>query len=389
MSAEIVGRERELAIAESFLENLTSGACALLIEGEAGIGKTAIWRAATDRARDRGCRVLSCHAEQAEAHLSFVGLGDLVGETADEVLPILPRTQRKALELALLRDAPPETLAPEPRAVAMGLTSLLAALARAQPVVIAVDDLQWLDAATGQLLAFAIRRLDGSPVGLLATMRTPAGSTILSVSSVLLAKGSRAAASVPSALETVRSLLSARLGREYSRPVLLRIMESCAGNPLFALEIARALGPRTKVGPGELLPVPESLRESIALRISGLAPTPGRHSSSWQPPATPRPVWSSEPPPLPVWLQRRRLGWCGSSRVASSSATRCMPRQYTEQQRHRAAQAPPEARRAGGRARRAGAPPGACRRGAGRAGCEGAGGGGRPRSVAGRLGIGG
>ena len=173
MDNELVGRENELAAAVPFLNNVCSGVCALVLEGEAGIGKTSVWRALAATAAEHGYRVLACQAEEAEARLSFVGLSDLLGEAELEVLPTLPVTQRHALAVALLREAPQAGWAADPRTVAVAFTALLAELARACPVVIAIDDLQWLDAPTAQVLAFAIRRLNGHRVGLLATWRTP------------------------------------------------------------------------------------------------------------------------------------------------------------------------------------------------------------------------
>jgi len=173
---DLVGRESELAAAEAFLDRVASGAAPLLVEGEAGIGKTALWRAIATRATERGYRVLACQCEQAEARLSFVGLGDLLGGQTVELPPALPELQRHALAVALLREAPRGDRAPDPRTLAVAFSSLLAELARERPVVVAADDLQWLDAPTARLLAFAARRLGGHRVGLLGTSRTPASA---------------------------------------------------------------------------------------------------------------------------------------------------------------------------------------------------------------------
>ena len=89
MDAAIVGREQELSVARAFAAGLRDGPRALLFEGEAGIGKTAVWRAALEETDAQGCRVLACVAEQAEARLSFVGPDDLAGDIADELLPAL------------------------------------------------------------------------------------------------------------------------------------------------------------------------------------------------------------------------------------------------------------------------------------------------------------
>ena len=104
----------------AFVDGLDDGPRALLFESEAGIGKTAVWRAALAEAEAAGCRVLRCVAEQAEVRLSFVGLGDLAGGLVDELLPALPGPQREALEVALVRRTSGSGRAPDPTAVGVG-----------------------------------------------------------------------------------------------------------------------------------------------------------------------------------------------------------------------------------------------------------------------------
>ena len=165
----VVGRERELAIAREVVGGLEDGPRALVIEGDAGIGKTAIWRAAVACAR----RALVCVADEAEARLSFTGLADLLTNVADEVLPALPPPQREALEVALVRRRGSSGRPLDPRAAGVALWAALIALTSEGPVVVAVDDVQWLDAATAGALSFALRRLHGRPVGVVVTVRSP------------------------------------------------------------------------------------------------------------------------------------------------------------------------------------------------------------------------
>jgi predicted ATPase len=229
MDAAIVGREQELGVARAFAASLREGPRALVFEGEAGIGKTAVWRAALDEANAQGCRVLACVAEQAEARLSFVGLGDLAGDIADELLPALPGPQREALEIALVRRASGSGRAPDPKAVGVGLRSMLVEAARSGPVVVALDDVQWLDAATAGALAFAARRLAGHPVGVLATVRVPLTSPdALGLDRAFGDRLTRARLG-PLSLGALRVLLERRLGHEYRRPTLRRIAEVSAG----------------------------------------------------------------------------------------------------------------------------------------------------------------
>src|SRR6266542_3414985 len=107
----LLGREAELALLYAFLERRPEdGAAALLLEGEAGIGKTAVWRAATEAACERGFRVLRARPSEAERTLSFAALADLLGD-AHEVIEQLPAVQRRPLAVALLLE---QTVGPTP-----------------------------------------------------------------------------------------------------------------------------------------------------------------------------------------------------------------------------------------------------------------------------------
>jgi AAA ATPase-like protein len=167
MDIALFGRDLELSAGRAFLA--AAPARALLVEGPAGIGKTAVWRALTDIARADGYLVLESIGDAAEARLTFAGLADLLGKVADEALPQLPAPQARALEVALLRA---DAASPgEPRAVAAGLLGALRTLAGSRPVLVAIDDVQWLDEASADAVTFAARRLDGEPVRFLLTRR--------------------------------------------------------------------------------------------------------------------------------------------------------------------------------------------------------------------------
>src|SRR5438094_7751773 len=155
----LVGRERELQELVRFLDAVRSGPVGLLFEGDAGIGKTTLWREAVSAALDRSYFVLSCRPVESEAHLAFSALGDLLEEVPDSAAADLPMPQRRALDVALLRmeaEGPP----PLPRAVSLGVLGVLRALAASGPVVIAVDDVQWLDRPSESALVFDVRRLE-------------------------------------------------------------------------------------------------------------------------------------------------------------------------------------------------------------------------------------
>ena len=90
-TADVVGREPELAVVDAFLGTTVSTTpAALVLEGEAGIGKSTVWLAAVGAARDRGFVALSTRPTQAEHGLAYVALGDLLDTVLDDVLPALP-----------------------------------------------------------------------------------------------------------------------------------------------------------------------------------------------------------------------------------------------------------------------------------------------------------
>ena len=147
----------------AFVDRAEDGFAALTLEGEAGIGKSTLWLAAVDRARSRGLRLLSARPAEAEVSLAHAGLGDLFENVLGDVLGRLSAPRRRALEgVILLEDAPPDGV--DPRALGIAVRDALQALAEQGPLVVAIDDLQWLDPASAAALAFALRRLDASPL---------------------------------------------------------------------------------------------------------------------------------------------------------------------------------------------------------------------------------
>ncbi|MDQ3895495.1 MAG: AAA family ATPase, partial [Actinomycetota bacterium] len=270
-TGHIIGRETELALLADFLDNLPGQPRALLVEGEAGIGKTVVWRAGLEAARERGLHVLSARASASDVRLSFAGLGDLVSPVLGEVLPRLPVPQRKAVEAALLlREA--EGRRPDRRAVGLAFLSALRVLAREHPTVVAVDDLQWLDLPSARVLEFALRRLEAEPVGLLAAVRASPGSAVPFGLDRAFIDERMERVSLPAlTLAALYELLRTRLGVKLPRPALLRIHEASGGNPFYALEIGRELERReVRPAPGEPLPIPVNLRALLHERVERL-----------------------------------------------------------------------------------------------------------------------
>jgi DNA-binding CsgD family transcriptional regulator len=265
----MIGRERELAVADDFLDGIAEGASALVLEGDAGIGKTTVWAATIARAEPRGLRVLSCRPTEAEAKLSYAALGDLLSPLGEEAFRVLPDPQRRAIDAALLR-ADPRGERIDQRAVSAAVASLLISCSGERPVVIAVDDLNWLDSSSARVLAYAVRRFDSAPIGLLVSMRKDGGAADpLALDRSL--PSLRRMGLGPLSLGALRQVLTARLGFSPSRPLLLRIHRHSGGNPFFALELADALADEG----GSLISdaqLPQRLKELVAARIEKLPP---------------------------------------------------------------------------------------------------------------------
>jgi DNA-binding CsgD family transcriptional regulator len=262
MRAGVLGREAELARIDRELETARSRPTMLHVCGEAGIGKTVVLEYATERAAALGYEVLACAPSSAEAVMSYAGLGDLLGSLTSR-LGGLPDPQRSALETALLRRAP-GTHPPDVGSVGAALFSLLAAACREHPVLVAVDDVPWLDQPTVRALTFALRRLT-QPFALICTVRDGFSSPLVEVlhhphdeQGVLRLEGLGARA--------LRQLVQARLQRPMERPQLERVHRISRGNPLFALELARSLNRR----PGPSTQLPSALTQSMGERHGAL-----------------------------------------------------------------------------------------------------------------------
>lgn len=271
MAQDIVGRDAELAALETLLASARGEPAAALIEGEAGIGKTSVWEEGVRRAKERSYRVLRCRPAEAETELAYAALGDLLSAVADEELGELVDVQREALEVALLRIRGKR--AADPRAIYSGLVSLLTGLAEEAPLLVAIDDLQWLDAASARALEFAFRRLPGSVALILAQRTGDDERKPLALERSLPAERLERVVLGPLSLAALDKVLKGALGGSFARPTLVRLRELSGGNPFFAIEIGRELKRRgSEPAVGERLPVPETLQELLAARIDSLSP---------------------------------------------------------------------------------------------------------------------
>ncbi|HEV2901842.1 MAG TPA: AAA family ATPase [Gaiellaceae bacterium] len=264
---EVVGRDDELAVLVGFLDGSPPPRI-LLLEGEAGIGKTTLWREGVAYGERRGLRILTCSPSESEAQLPFAAAGDLLGPQAASVLDSLPLPQRRALAAALLLEEL-EGPAPEPRAVALAFLGALRVLAQAEGLLVAVDDVQWLDGPSALLLEFALRRIEDEPVKFLFAQR-PSGASDAPLGLERAPEGAVRALPVgPLTMGALHRLLRARLQSSFPRPLLRRLQEASGGNPFYALELGRTLAERdVEPDPGLPLPVPTSLQELVRDRIA-------------------------------------------------------------------------------------------------------------------------
>ena len=149
---------------------MPSGPSALVVEGEAGIGKTTVWLAGLERAQELGFRVLSARATEVESVLPYSGLAALLGGLDEAVFADLPPLQRLAIDRVLLRVAAEDGPVTDQQVVGAAFVSVVERLAERASVLIASDDLQWLDPPSTLIISSAVRRLAG-PVGVIATVR--------------------------------------------------------------------------------------------------------------------------------------------------------------------------------------------------------------------------
>ena len=266
MSAGLVSRPVEFRAISEFLRSAAERTSGLVIEGEAGIGKTTLWLAGQDEARALNFEVLSARVGETESVLSYAAVADLLGDIDPAILAGLPDLQRLAVDRVLLRASTegPET---DQRVVAAAFTAAIDLSAVDKPLLLAIDNVQWLDSSSQAVVAFAARRFRGR-VGVLATERcdpdrgnTPAWLHLARPDGVKRVRVG------PLSLGGLHALISARLGRSFSRPTMVRIAEISGGNPFYALELARAL----HAGSARAQPsLPGTLAELMRLRIGSL-----------------------------------------------------------------------------------------------------------------------
>lgn len=257
----------EVQAVSDLLARARSGPAGLVVEGEAGIGKTTLMAHAAAMARAQGFAVLSAQGSAAEVEYAFAAVASLFDGIDEAVLDELPSRQRRALGGA--RD---QLTSPVPgideRAVAAAFCAAVERLSARSPVLLTVDDAQWLDPSSRAVIGFAARRL-AKGVAILVAVRADAAD-LADLARSLTFRNPAVTARVrmdPLSLDGVHEAIAARWGRTLARPALSRVHRISGGNPMFALELARA----ELETPGAAADLPDSLTALVRRRLQHLS----------------------------------------------------------------------------------------------------------------------
>jgi len=267
MTDEIIGRDAELSVVHAFLDRPGDGLRALVLEGEPGIGKSTLWLSGVAAARDRSFHVLTSRPAEAERMLAHVVLGDLFADAEPESLAALPAPRRRAFETALLREEP--DLPVDPRALGVAILTLLPVLGKGRPLVLAIDDDQWMDASSAATLKFALRRSLRAPVLLLISRRADSVPATALEDAIDPAAVERLRVGALS-IGAIQLLLRQRQGSAFPRSMMRRLHEESGGNPFYALELARVQSADPARAITEPLLVPPSLAQVVDSRLGTL-----------------------------------------------------------------------------------------------------------------------
>jgi DNA-binding CsgD family transcriptional regulator len=225
----LFGREAEVAILDQLIARIPERGEVLVLRGDPGIGKTALLRVAADAARSRGVSVLRTAGAQSETGLAFAGLHQLLRPVLTW-LDRLPGPQRDALSAAFGTLGAP---APDPFMITLAALNLLACAAEHMPLLLIVDEAQWLDPPTASALAFIARRVEAEPIAVLFALRNGAASTLDGAGLPELRLGGLDEEAAGALVDASAADLTPGLRR--------RVLEIAAGNPLALLELPDAL----------------------------------------------------------------------------------------------------------------------------------------------------
>ena len=258
---ELIEREQESALLDALVDSLRDGGGAVVVRGEAGIGKSVLLQRVRRRAAAQGARPLATVGVESEVELAFAGLHQLLRPIIG-ALPQLPESQRQTLEAALGLGV---DLKPDSFRVAVAAFQLICEVADSAPVVLIVDDAQWLDRSTLSVIAFIGRRLEAEHVALVAAIRSglPTALDDARLPTLDLERLSASAA----------ARLLDRTAPELHPVLRARVLAESAGNPLALVELARSMGRSAE----QLSPGPATLtarlERAFAGRLGDLDPT--------------------------------------------------------------------------------------------------------------------
>ena len=225
----MLGRHREQARLDEILDRIREGGTSLVVVGEAGIGKTTLLDSAARAARARGITVITTTGVPSETHLPYAGLHRLLQPFVPRI-QALPGPQRDALSAAFGLS---EGAAPDLFLIALAVLELLAETASSSPLLLIVEDAQWLDADTCEVLAFVARRVELEPIVLLVAIREGHGSRfeVAGLPTIQL-----------DGLDEVSSMeLLDVHAPNLPYDVRTRVIEAAAGNPLALVELPQAV----------------------------------------------------------------------------------------------------------------------------------------------------
>jgi DNA-binding CsgD family transcriptional regulator len=261
---DAVGRDLELAALAEAIADVAGGAAAVVLQGDPGIGKTTLWRAGVDLARREGFTVSLSRPQEAEMPLAYCALSDLLAPLMGGI-GLLGPADRATIE-ELLGGVETSRQAPDTARAGRALLALIRLASADRPLMIAVDDAQWLDPPSERLLSFVARRVDDDPVMFLLAQRGR-GVPVLGVADAL--PMSRCSTLVVGGLSigSIRHIIRQQVGSTLLRSELVDLHRSCGGNPMFALEFARV---KDTGAPGSLMSVPQTLSGLVERRLSGV-----------------------------------------------------------------------------------------------------------------------
>jgi DNA-binding CsgD family transcriptional regulator len=298
----LTDRRSEREVLDQLVGDVRAGESrALVVQGDAGVGKTVLLDYLAERAPGAGCRVARAAGVQSEMELAFAGLHQLCAPLLSHE-ERLPAPQRDALRTAFgVATGPP----PDPFLIGLGVLSLLSEAAAERSLICVVDDEQWLDRASVQALGFAARRLGADPVGLVFAAREP-GLELTGLPG-LAVDGLRD--------DDARALLDSALAAPLDPRVRDLIIAETRGNPLALLELPRGLTPAELAGgfglPGAV-PLTSRIEDSFRRQLDAMpADTRRLLQLAAADPSGDRAL---------VWRAARRLGIPVQARTAAAEA---------------------------------------------------------------------